>query len=158
MNILHVLSGDFVSGAETYAAALIDEQMRRGHNVFIASGSFSQPTGARFIVLPIYQRNYIRRVRNVLTLLRLIRREGIDIIHAHSRAACWVSHWAAKFTNTAFVTTLHGRLHRRRSLLAYNVYGNTCIAVCEKIRDQLLSETASLRPEQVVVIRNGIRL
>lgn len=158
MNILHVLSGDFVSGSETSTAALAAEQIKKGHQVFIAAGSFSQPTQAQVIQVPIYNRGWVHRILNVLVLKRIIKREGIDIVHAHSRAASWVAHWACRFTKTAFLSTLHGRQHLHFSNRHFNVYGKRCIAVCEDIRDQMLKETSVFKPEQLTVIRNGIKL
>lgn len=47
-------------------------------------------------------------VGNVLRLRRLIRRHGIDIVHARSRAPAWSALIAARAENAAFVTTYHG--------------------------------------------------
>jgi hypothetical protein len=158
MNILHVLSGDFVAGSETSTAAVIGQQFQNGHQVFIAAGSFSQPTKAKFTLVPIYNRSLVRRFLNILALIRLIRREKIDLVHAHSRAASWVSYWACAFTKTAYLSTLHGRQHLHFSNRHFNVYGPRCVAVCENIREQMLKETSVFKPEQLVVIRNGFQL
>lgn len=156
MNILHVLSGDFVAGSETSTAALAAQQIAAGHRVFIASGSFSQPTKAKFFPLPIYDRGFFRRFRNILALRRIIRGEKIDMVHAHSRAASWICHWACRITKTAFLSTLHGRQHLHFSNCYFNVYGPTCVAVCENIREQMLKETRVFEPHQITVIRNGL--
>jgi hypothetical protein len=156
MNILHVLSGDFVAGSETSTAAVIREQVLKGHRVFIAAGSFSQPTGARFIQVPIFDRGWVRRSLNVRDLMGIIGREKIDIVHAHSRAASWVSYWACRFTKTAYLSTFHGRQHLHFSNRHFNVYGPHCVAVCENIREQMLQETGVFKPEQITVIRNGL--
>jgi hypothetical protein len=158
MNILHVLSGDLMTGSETSTAAFIRRQAQKGHQVFIAAGSFSQPVPAKFIPLPIYNRGFLSRLRNIRALAGLIRREKIDLVHAHSRAASWVSHWACRLTKTAILSTLHGRQHLHFSNRHFNVYGPRCVAVCENIREQMLEETNVFKPEQLVVVRNGIEL
>jgi hypothetical protein len=158
MNILHVLSGDFVTGAETSAAALIDQQIQKGHQVYIASGKFDHPTKAQWFQIPIYDRGFLRRFFNVRALMKMIQREKIDIVHAHSRAASWVSYWATRFTHTPYLSTLHGRQHLHFSNRNFNVYGGKCIAMCENIREQMLKETHTFKPEQLIVIRNGILL
>jgi hypothetical protein len=158
LNILHVLSGDFVAGSETSTAALTDKQTEAGHRVFIAAGNFSQPTRAQFIQVPIYNRGLFRRFFNVLAVRRIILREDIDIVHAHSRAASWVCHWACWLTKTAYLSTLHGRQHLHFSNRRHNVYGPRVIAVCENIREQMLNETSVFQPDQLAVIRNGINL
>lgn len=158
MNLLHVLSGDFVSGSETSTAALAAEQMKNGHHVFIAAGSFSQPTQAKFIRVPIFDRGPLRRLMNVGAIRRVILDEGIDIVHAHSRAASWICYWACRLTGTAYLSTLHGRQHLHFSNRYFNIYGPRCIAVCENIREQMLQETAAFQADQLAVIRNGIPL
>lgn len=158
MNILHVLSGDFVSGSETSTAAVIGKQIERGHRVWVAAGSFNQPTGAQVEILPIYNRGFFRRILNILALMALIRREKIDIVHAHSRAASWVCYWACRFTGTAYLSTLHGRQHLHFTSRRFNVYGSKCAAVCEDIREQMLGETEIFEPEQLIVVRNGLNL
>ncbi len=158
MNILHVLSGDFVAGSETSTAALIQRQTEAGHSVFIAAGSFSQPTQARVLQVPIYDRGFFQRFLNIKKLIQIIRREKIDIVHAHSRAASWVCHWACRFTQTAYLSTLHGRQHLHLSNRHHNVYGPRVITVCENIREQMLNETSVFQPDQLVVIRNGVEI
>ncbi len=158
MNILHVLSGDFVAGSETSTAALIQRQVGAGHRAFIAAGSFSQPTLGQFIQVPIYDRGLLHRFLNIKLIVQIIRREKIDIVHAHSRAASWVCYWACRFTQTAYLSTLHGRQHLHLSNRRHNVYGPRVITVCENIREQMLNETSVFQPDQLVVIRNGLSL
>ena len=158
MNILHVLSGDFVSGSETSTAALIQTQVRDGHRAFIAAGQFTHATPARVSLLPIYKRGFLDRLLNILALVRLIRREKIDIVHAHSRAASWVCYWACRWTHTAYLSTLHGRQHLHFSNRYFNIYGKHCAVVCENIREQMLNETKVFGPDQLVVVRNGLEL
>lgn len=156
MNILHVLSGDFIAGSETSTAALAERQRFAGHRVTLAAGSFSQPTKAKFIPVPIYDRGFFRRLSNVQALRKIIREGNIDLVHAHSRAASWVCHWACGLTQTAYLSTLHGRQHFHFSNRHFNVYGPACVAVCEDIREQMLKETRVFKPEQITVIRNGL--
>jgi hypothetical protein len=158
LKILHVLSGDFVSGSETSTAALVVEQINHNHQVFIAAGSFSQPTQARFLPVPIFDRGPLRRLLNIWAILRILRAEGIDLVHAHSRAASWVCHWACLLAGTPYLSTLHGRQHLHFSNRYFNIYGPRCIVVCENIREQMLNETRAFRPEQLAVIRNGVPL
>ncbi len=158
MNILHVLSGDFVAGSETSTAVLIDAQIKRGHRVFIASGSFTHPTKARFFKVPIYDRALFSRLSNIQFLVRLIREENIDIVHAHSRAASWVCYWACLWTQTAYLSTLHGRQHLHFTSRRFNIYGQRGVAVCENIREQMLNETNAFEPDRLEVIRNGLSL
>ena len=157
LNILHVLSGDFVAGSETSTASLIEIQIAEGHRIFIASGQFTHPTQAKLFSVPVYDRGLWSRFSNIRRLNQIIRDEKIDLIHAHSRAASWVSYWASRFTKTAYLSTLHGRQHLHFSNKNFNIYGSHCAAVCENIREQMLNETKVFQPEQLVVVRNGVK-
>lgn len=158
MKILHVLSGDLVTGSETSAAALIRRQTAVGHRVFIAAGAFQQKVEAQFFPVPIYRRSLLYRLFNVLALKRIIEREGIDLVHAHSRAASWVSCWACRGTSTAYLSTLHGRQHLHFTSQRFNIYGPRAIAVCEDIRDQMTGGTKLFATGKLEVIRNGIEI
>ena len=46
--------------------------------------------------------------RNGRALARIVREEGVDVIHARSRAPAWAGLQAAQATGTPFVTTYHG--------------------------------------------------
>jgi hypothetical protein len=158
MNILHVLSGDFVTGSETSTVALIGRQARSGHRIIVAAGSFNHPVSAGFFPVRIHDRSFFRRFLNIRALYCIIRREKIDLVHAHSRAASWVSYWACRFSKTAYLSTLHGRQHLHFSNRHFNTYGSRCICVCENIRDQMLEGTKVFKPSQLTVIRNGLEL
>jgi hypothetical protein len=69
-----------------------------------------------------------------------------------------VSHWAARSTKTAYLSTFHGRQHLHFSNKNFNIYGPCCAVVCENIREQMLNETKVFQPEQLVVVRNGLKL
>lgn len=158
MNILHVLSGNFLAGSETYAATLIEAQIRDGHNVFIAAGNFTTPTRATLFRVPIFNRGVSRRITNTRAVVSIIRRKRIDILHAHSRAASWVCHVASMLTHTAYLSTLHGVVSLHFSSRHVNVYGRHCIAVCENIQNNLLVNVTYYSPENIHLIRNGIVL
>ena len=147
-----------MAGSETSTAVLVDAQIKRGHRVFIASGSFAHPTEARIHKIPIYDRGFFSRLRNIGSLTRLIRDENIDIVHAHSRAASWVSYWACLWTRTAYLSTIHGRQHLHFTSRRFNIYGPRAAAVCENIREQMLNETTTFESDRLEVIRNGLKL
>jgi len=158
LNILHVLSGDFVTGAETSTVSLIQRQTSAGHRVFVAAGRFDHPVDAKVVSLPIYDRGWVKRGLNILALKRVIKKEEIDLVHAHSRAASWVSYWASRSTRTPYLSTLHGRQHLHFSNKRFNIYGETVLMMCENIREQMLEQTNAFRQEQLIVYRNGLNL
>ncbi len=157
VNILHVLSQIEVTGAETYAAALIAEQVRAGHTVTVVSDTFSTPVPAEHVPLPIHKRDYLQRLRNVRALRRLIRERGIHVVHAHSRAASWVSHFAVRRTHAVLVSTMHAIQPAHRSARSFSVYGRQIIAVSRSVRENAVGDLG-LDPGRVHVVPNGVDL
>jgi peptidoglycan/xylan/chitin deacetylase (PgdA/CDA1 family)/glycosyltransferase involved in cell wall biosynthesis len=155
MKILHVLSQFEVTGAEAYAAALIDEQVRAGHSAIVISDTLTLPVNAIYIPMPIGRRSYPQRLKNIVAIVRLVREESIDIIHAHSRAASWVSLVACRLTHTPLVSTVHGRQHIHASSKAFSVYGKDVVAVSPALKEHLVRDLG-LRTEDVSVIPNCI--
>jgi peptidoglycan/xylan/chitin deacetylase (PgdA/CDA1 family)/glycosyltransferase involved in cell wall biosynthesis len=155
MKILHVLSQFEVTGAEAYAAALIDEQVRSGHSVIVLSDTFTLPVNARYIPMSIGNRSYAQRLKNIAAIVRLVREQSIDIIHAHSRAASWVSLVACRMTHTPLVSTVHGRQHIHASSKTFSVYGKDVVAVSPALKEHLVNDLG-LKAEHVTVIPNCI--
>ncbi|RCK54141.1 glycosyl transferase [Thalassospira profundimaris] len=64
--------------------------------------------GARHITLPLKSKNLLTMRQNGRLLADLIGAEGVDIVHARSRAPAWSARWAARHMKVPFVTTFHG--------------------------------------------------
>jgi glycosyltransferase involved in cell wall biosynthesis len=67
-----------------------------------------QAVGGVWIPFPAKTKNPLAMALNVRRLSRILRDEGVDLIHARSRAPAWVALGAARATNTPYVTTYHG--------------------------------------------------
>lgn len=155
MNILHVLSQHEVTGAETYAAALIARQARDGHRIIVVSDTLSTPVDALYLPMPIGKRAYPQRLRNVLALRRLIRRRGIQLVHAHSRAASWVAFFATRLSRVPLVSSLHILQSPHLSARLFSVYGEQMVSVALTIRAQAV-RVLRLPSQRVHLVRNGV--
>ena len=67
-----------------------------------------QARGGVWAPFPAHTKNPLAMVMNVRRLAQLVRDEGVDIIHAHSRAPAWVALGAARRLRIPFVTSYHG--------------------------------------------------
>jgi hypothetical protein len=155
MNILHLLSQTHLTGAEVYAVTICKFQLRDGHRCLIVSDTLNVPSAASYLAMPIHNRHFINRIRNIVKLIRLCRREKIDVIHAHSRAASWLANIVRWFVPIAFVSTVHGRQSVHASSQRANVYGYHIIVVCEHLAAHLRDEL-NIRNAHLHLIRNGI--
>ena len=155
MRILHVLSADFYAGSVAYAVALAEAHRQAGHQVWLACDAATLPTQASVVQLPISRRKYRQRYRNVQALRQLIQQENIDVVHAHSRAASWVSYFALRGRLVPLVSTVHGRQHLHASVSLFDVYGDRVIAICENLAQHLRDEV-KMDAAKVVVVPNGV--
>ena len=155
MRILHVLSAEFFAGSVAYAVQLAETHRAQGHQVWLLSDSDQLPTGATQVKVPISNRRYGQRLRNAWLIRQRVRQERIDVVHCHSRAASWVSHLALRGLRVPLVSTVHGRQHLHTSTALVDVYGDKVIAICENLRQHLISEI-KMAPAKIVAIPNGV--
>ena len=64
--------------------------------------------GAEIVEMRAATKNPVRIVANGYAIARLVEREGVDLIHARSRAPAWSALIAARRSGRRFVTTYHG--------------------------------------------------
>ena len=75
-----------------------------------------QARGGVWLPFPASSKNPFAMLLNAHKLARLLRDEGVDILHARSRAPAWVALRAARLTGAPFVTTYHGAYGGRSGL------------------------------------------
>lgn len=117
--------------------------------------------GAQHVILPADSKNPLTMYANVRRLADLIRREGVDLVHARSRAPAWSAWAAAERTGVPFVTTFHGTYGvSGRWKLRYNsvmARGERVIAISHFIADHVHSVYGVPR-SRIRVIHRGIDL
>src|SRR4051794_36157205 len=72
--------------------------------------------GGELVRLPVQSKNPFTLAADALALSALIRREGVDLVHARSRAPAFAAAWAARRTGKPFVTTYAGVYNARSRL------------------------------------------
>jgi glycosyltransferase involved in cell wall biosynthesis len=103
-----LVSGGVERGTVEIAAALV----AAGWTAYVASSGGPMErelarAGVGHIQLPLASKNPLAIRRNAASLVDIIRRYKIDIVHARSRAPAWSAWRAAKQTRRRFVTTFH---------------------------------------------------
>lgn len=115
--------------------------------------------GATHFTLPLKSKNPLVMARNVRRLGDLIAREGVDLVHARSRAPAWSAFLAARQAGVPFVTTFHGtHTHGTWAKRRYNAvmtYGRRVIAISEFIADHL-RKVYNVDDARIRVIHRGI--
>jgi glycosyltransferase involved in cell wall biosynthesis len=88
-------------------------------------------------------------------LRRLMRREGVDLVHTHSSIDAWLAGFAAKSLHLPVVRSRHvSILVKRRRNFVYNALCDRIISSGEAIRELLV--TAGVDPDKIVAIPAGV--
>ncbi|MGY3089781.1 peptidoglycan/xylan/chitin deacetylase (PgdA/CDA1 family)/glycosyltransferase involved in cell wall biosynthesis [Hymenobacter sp. UYAg731] len=155
MRILHVLSAEFFAGSVAYAVQLAEAHRAQGHQVWVVADADRLPTGATLVWAGISNRSYRQRLRNARIIRQVVKKEQIDVVHCHSRAASWVSYFALRGLAVPLVSTVHGRQHLHTSTSLLDVYGDKVIAICANLREHLITEV-KMDNAKIVAIPNGV--
>ncbi len=95
--------------------------------------SFLKESKIKHIKFHAKTKNPIKMFFNIFRLVKILKKEKIDILHAHSRAPAWVGWFASKKLNIPFLTTFHGIYgHKSKLKKIYNsvmLKGKKVIAV-----------------------------
>lgn len=166
LHILQVLpslgGGGVERGTVDVAAAVVKAGGRA--TVVSAGGPMMRElerAGATHVVMPVDSKNAWQMWRNVRPLAELIAREGVDLVHARSRAPAWSARAAARRAGVPFVTTFHGTYNFKSWLKKrYNAVmagGDRVIAISSFIAAHV---TAHYRvpAERIEVIHRGVDL
>ena len=146
--VLQVLPSLVSGGAERGTVELAGALVAAGWTSYVASGGGPLEreiarAGATHLTLPLASKNPLVMRRNTVELIRLIRRFGVDIVHARSRAPAWSACAAARATGRHFVTTFHNAYGARTALKRrYNsvmAQGDRVIAISDFVADHAVS-------------------
>jgi glycosyltransferase involved in cell wall biosynthesis len=164
LTVLQVLPRLVVGGAERGTVDVAIAIQRAGGVALVASegGPMAREferAHARHITLPLATKNPFKIWRNARRLTRLIRAEGVDIIHARSRAPAWSARWAARRAGIPFVTTFHDTYKSgsggKRAYNSVMAKGDRVIAISEYIANYL-RDTFGLGADVLRTIPRGI--
>lgn len=111
MKIVEILPELEVGGVERHVIDLSNELSRRGHKVLVISAGGAMlaqlSPDVRHRTMPVHKKNPLTALRCAGELSKLIRREGWQIVHAHSRVPAWITDFAACRSGVPFVVTAH---------------------------------------------------
>ncbi len=71
--------------------------------------------GVMHIDMPVHSKNPLTILSNVGKLTRIIKKQGVNIVHVRSRAPAWSCYKACQKTNAHFMTTCHAPYNMNNS-------------------------------------------
>lgn len=150
--VLQVLPEMNHGGVEIGTVEIASGCQEKGIKNFVASAGGRmvydlQKIRVQHFELPLKTKNIFRMYLNSRRLAKIIKENGINIVHARSRAPAWSAYWAAKKTGATFLTTYHGTygLGLFKIKKFYNrvmTYGKLVIAISNHIKQHIMSEYA----------------
>ena len=108
--------------------------------------------------LPLASKNYFRIQSNVDLLQKLIEDEGVDLVHARSRAPAWSAYKAARRTGVPFVTTCHSPYGHNWLKHWYNgvmLKGDRVIAISNFVAE-VMRQRYKISDDVMTVIPRGV--
>ncbi|TNE59619.1 MAG: glycosyltransferase [Alphaproteobacteria bacterium] len=161
--VLQVIPELETGGAERTTIDVAAALVSAGGRALVASqggrleGELSA-AGASLYRMPAASKNPLTLIINMLRLIKIIRKEQVQIVHARSRAPAWSALWAARLTGRHFVTTYHGTYNAKgRAKRFYNsvmARGDVVIANSDFIA-RLVAQTYPQAEKRLRVIHRG---
>ncbi len=159
MKILLLTDRMEAGGAETHLAQLARELQKRSHEVLLwcSGGRLAkslEQEGVRCILQPPPTRSPIFLFLRRQKLIRLIKKEKIEVLHAHTRLTAQLVRGMRRF-GCAEIVTVHAHFYTNALLSSISYWGQATIAVSEDLCDYV-SNTYRIPNRQITVIPNGI--
>ncbi|CAH0122354.1 D-inositol-3-phosphate glycosyltransferase [Paenibacillus sp. CECT 9249] len=130
------------AGTETYTYTLIEELIKKGHEVFLYCSRLGKMY-EKFMELKVEVTNDIRTLP-----------KNIDIIHAQHRMEAYIAY--THYPDKPIIYMCHGVLPwQEQPLILPNVF--IYVAVSEEVKNHLI-KTYDIADEKIKIIRNGINL
>jgi len=165
MRILQVLPALVSGGVERGTVEIASALQAHDHQAWVASAGGPlvadiESVGAVHHRLPLSSKNPWVMGKNAIALSNLIKTQGIDLVHARSRAPAWSALAAARVCGVPFVTTYHGIYGQgigiKRFYNSVMARGDVVIAPSQFARDYLMQHHPQTDPQRVVVIPRGV--
>ena len=164
LTVLQVIPELAAGGAERTTLEIVEALKAAGGRALVVSegGRMEDELaqlGGELIRMPVKTKNPLAIHKHAGLLAQIIRQEGVDLVHARSRAPAWSGLWAARRTSIPFVTTYHGAYGGKSApKKLYNsvmARGDKVIANSDYIADHIRN-TYRLPEARLITIPRGV--
>ena len=164
LNILQVIPTLNISGAEQGCFDVANYLTKNGFtsNVVTSSGyriDQLEKNGSIVNKIPVHSKNPVTIIFNIFRILKVVKKNNINIIHARSRAPAWSCYFVAKIARIKFITTFHGTYNFNNKIKKfYNsimLRSDYVIAISEFIYNEIKTKYAYSK-KNISVISRGI--
>lgn len=164
LKILHLTTHLNIGGISNYILMLSRRMIQAGHEIYVASSggemqSEFEKEGVRLLNIGVRAKNELHPKLSFALpkLLTLIKREKIDVIHAHTRVTQVLGSALSLLSGVPLVTTAHGFFKRRLSRKLFDAWGRRVIAISDGVTLDL-QKTHHVKSSRIRTVYNGIDL
>lgn len=161
MKIIHVTTHFNTGGISKYIFALSGALKARGVEVIVVSSGGDMETALTGIGV-VHRKIDIKTkfefgpkaIISGFRLADIVRKEGVDLIHAHSRVSQVAAALASSMTGVPYVTTCHGYfIKRSRGII--DTWGTRVVAISDAVKRHLVDDL-DVDESRVELIYSGI--
>jgi len=145
--VLHLTTHLNIGGITSYIKFITKEMQKLDYEFFVGSSGGTQKKsleeqGVHCLTFNIRTKSELspKLYLAIPKLLEFIRREKIDLIHAHTRVTQVLSWWIRLLSGTPYVSTCHGFYKRRIGRLLFPAWGNHVIAISKPVEGSLIHD------------------
>jgi glycosyltransferase involved in cell wall biosynthesis len=155
MKIIQILPGLEEGGVERHVLWLSNELAARGHEILVISSGGKLEKQLDPAVthwkLPVHLKNPLTAAWCALKIANRARKEGWDLLHAHSRVPDWIAWWSSRMAKIPWLATAHANYSHNQGLRPLR-HAGAVICVSRSVRDHL----KAWLPAKAAVIHNGL--
>lgn len=161
--ILQIIPDLNAGGAERTAVDIAEGLTLAGARALVATTGGRligelQAKGGIWVPFPAATKNPLAMAANVGKLVRIIRDENVDLVHARSRAPAWVAYAATRVAKKGFITTYHGAYNGKSApkVLYNSVMARGDVVIANSLfTAELIQKVHRIEPSRLRVIHRG---
>jgi len=162
MKILYLANHLNIGGITSYVLTLARGLKEKGHKVYVASSGGELTArfvneGIVFLPIPIKTKSEInyKILISKFKLLKIIREQNIDLIHANTRVTQVLSFLIQRSCGKPYISTCHGFFKKRLFRQIFPCWGNKVIAISASVKAHLMQDFR-VKEDKIRIIHNGI--
>ena len=161
MNILQILPELKSGGVERGTVDLARYLKKLGHKAVVVSAGGPlvdelTSAGVTHYALPVHRKSLFSIIRSIQALTRIVRLEGIEVIHARSRVPALIAFLASRRTQIPMVTTCHGFYSKH--LLSQVMGWGKIVIVASHIIGKRMRDDFGVGYQKIKLIPRGVNL
>ncbi|MCR1951939.1 glycosyltransferase [Clostridium sp. DSM 100503] len=162
MNILY-LNNSVHLGGDTKCILKLCKELKHSNKVIMASNGgslineFEKMGIKHYKIKPVSSINIFSMIFNIILIIKIVKKESIDIIHSHHRMTTLMSKIASKFVKVKVVHTQHLCIENKFFLTRLTLNNIKTITVSEGAKE-ILKRKCKLNEKNITTIYNTIEL